>query len=120
MERAANDVEYRLIELGRRYSLDTADGRVLYLKRGSGATGRFVQPYRAGCLRGKAGTGAVGFQGGAVVSGGEPSPAAGEKATGTSAVPNCPAVGRVQRRINPEAQKHPRAVSAGGRPCWAC
>ena len=35
IDRSANDVEYRLIDLGRRFPLETADGRVAYLREAS-------------------------------------------------------------------------------------
>lgn len=53
MERAANDVEYRLIELGRRYSLDTADGRVLYLKEAAGLLAGLSSPIERDVYAGK-------------------------------------------------------------------
>ena len=53
MDRAANDVEYRLIELGRQYSLDTADGRVLYLKEASGLLAGLSSPIERDVYAGK-------------------------------------------------------------------
>lgn len=53
LERSANDVEYRLMELGRRHLLSTADGRVAYLREASQLLAELGSPVERDVYAGK-------------------------------------------------------------------
>ena len=53
IERSANDVEYQLIDLGRRYPLETADGRVAYLREAAQILARLSSPIERDVYAGK-------------------------------------------------------------------
>lgn len=53
LERSANDVEYRLMELGRRHLLSTADGRVAYLREASQMLAELSSPVERDVYAGK-------------------------------------------------------------------
>ena len=112
MERAANDVEYRLIELGRRYSLDTADGRVLYLKEAAGLLAGLSSPIERDVYAGKLAQ-ELSVSKEALLSQVESRRRQQAKKQQERQLSQIVRQSDdVQRRINPEAQKHPRAVSA--------
>lgn len=56
IERSANDIEYQLIELGRRYSLEQADGRVAYLREATILLSRLSSPIERDVYAGKLST----------------------------------------------------------------
>ncbi len=53
IDRSANDVEYQLIELGRKHSLDTADGRVSYLREAAILLSKLNSPIERDVYAGK-------------------------------------------------------------------
>lgn len=53
LERAANDVEYRLIELGRRHLLGTTDGQVAYLREAAALLAGLSNPIEQDVYAGK-------------------------------------------------------------------
>lgn len=53
LERSANDVEYRLMELGRRHLLSTSDGRVAYLQEASQLLAELGSPVERDVYAGK-------------------------------------------------------------------
>lgn len=53
VDRSANDVEYQLIELGRKYPLKTADGRVAYLREAAQLLARLSSPIERDVYAGK-------------------------------------------------------------------
>ena len=112
MDRAANDVEYRLIELGRQYSLDTADGRVLYLKEASGLLAGLSSPIERDVYAGKLAQ-ELSVSKDALLSqieGRRKQQIKKQQERQLSQIVR--QSDDAQRRINPEAQKHPRAVGA--------
>ncbi len=53
LEKSANDVEYRLMELGRRHMLSTADGRVAYLREAAQILAELQNPVERDVYAGK-------------------------------------------------------------------
>ena len=53
LEKSANDVEYRLMELGRRHILTTADGRVAYLREAAQILAELQNPVERDVYAGK-------------------------------------------------------------------
>jgi len=53
LQRAANDVEYRLLDIGRRHLLNTADGRVAYLREAAALLAGLSSPVERDVYAGK-------------------------------------------------------------------
>ncbi|MCI9414470.1 MAG: DNA primase [Clostridiales bacterium] len=112
MERAANDVEYRLIELGRQYPLSTADGRVLYLREASRLLAELPSPIERDVYAGKL-SAELSVSKDAILAQIEGNRKRQQKQQqGRQLSQIVRRDEETLRRTNPEAQKHPRAVSA--------
>lgn len=112
MERAANDVEYRLIELGRKYPLSTADGRVVYLREAARLLAELSSPIERDVYAGKLAA-ELSVSKDAVLAQIESDRRRRQKQQQSRQLSQL--VRREEeslRRINPEARRHPRAVSA--------
>ena len=112
IDRSANDVEYQLIDLGRRHPLNTADGRVAYLREASQLLARLSSPIERDVYAGKLAS-EMGVGKEAILSQVEYYMAAQRRQLGNKLLSQ--AVRRAEegtRKVNPEADKHLRASRA--------
>ena len=112
LERAANDVEYRLIELGQRHMLGTSDGRVGYLREAAELLAGLASPIERDVYAGKLAT-ELSVSKDAILQQVNYSLQKKRKQQKdrqlSQIVRNTE---NTMRRVNPEADKHVRAVSA--------
>ncbi len=112
IDRSANDVEYQLIDLGRRYALDTADGRVAYLREASQLLAGLSSPIERDVYAGKLAS-EMGVGKESILSQVSYFMAAQRKQQQKKQLSQ--AVRRAEestRKVNPEAEKHLRASRA--------
>ena len=112
IDRSANDVEYQLIDLGRRHALDTADGRVAYLREASQLLARLSSPVERDVYAGKLAS-EMGVGKSAILSQVEHFMAAARRQKEKKQLSQ--AVRRAEestRKVNPEAEKHLRGSRA--------
>ncbi len=112
LERSANDVEYRLIELGQRHMMGTADGRVEYLREAAALLAGLASPIERDVYAGKLAA-ELSVSKDAILQQVNYSLKKQQKQQKDRQLSQIVRqTENTMRRVNPEAEKHLRAVSA--------
>ena len=112
LDRAANDVEYQLMDLGSKHVLDTADGQVKYLREASAALARLSSPIERDVYAGKLAK-QLGASKSAILQQIQHEAKRWQKKPGVGELSHAIRQERSEsRKITPEAEQFPRAFSA--------
>ena len=112
LERSANDTEYRLMDIGSRHALDTADGQVAYLREACAALAKLTSPVERDVYAGKLAA-QLGASKTAVMEQIKLEAKRAQKKQGERELSQAIRQERADsRKLTPEAEKYPRGFSA--------
>ncbi len=112
LERAANAVEYRLLEIGKRFDIRTADGKVGYLKEAATLLAKLDSPVERDVYAGRLGE-LLGIRKDAILREVQGMQTRRQRAERKQQLPNLIRQERKElRQVNPEAATYPRGASA--------
>lgn len=112
LERSANDVEYRLIALGKRHMLGTADGKVAYLREAAALLAELQSPIERDVYAGKL-SAELGVNKSAILDQVQELMERRKKQQKSRQLSQIVRnTENTIKKVNPDAAAHPRAVSA--------